>query len=548
MSPERPGAGTSYAVHQRRYRMIMTPAEHVEHVGMTSRHDRLVFDSSDLARTEAFLSASYAPMRIGSSTGKGGAHITRVAAGTTSTDQLDLSFEMSYDVSPLGKICLCDIEAGTVEGHQVEDWRQPEAFGAGEVFSFSPPDRAYRGRICQARYTITMFDPALLDQVAGTEVRLLDHRPHDSAAVKQVRAAIAHLRDNVLGVPGPGDNELVLSTAFQYLAASVLHAFPTTAPAERGVDRRDAHDRTLRRAIAFIEANAGRDISVADIAAAAGVSVRTIQLAFRRHLGTTSTAYLRRVRLDQAHAELRAATPGDVTVDQVAARWGYARTGEFADHYRAAYGESPAGTLDGETVRAPRTIGPDPLVTQLEALVATLRTAATVDEALRHIADATRKMIPGAGLVRVTPAAGGAPAVHSDGADADLDLVQHHAAVLSVDLPGEQQGTFTVYSRLPDGFRDADRAVATLMAAHCALAITRADAVREADVQRTQLMQAIGSRDLIGQAKGILMHKESLTAEEAFELLRRTSQDHNVKLVDLARTLTTRHSELDLPR
>lgn len=53
------------------------------------------------------------------------------------------------------------------------------------------------------------------------------------------------------------------------------------------------------------------------------------------------------------------------------------------------------------------------------------------------------------------------------------------------------------------------------------------------------------TRDVIGQAKGILMNRRGITDDEAFELLRRTSQDLNVKLVDLAHTLTARHSDLD---
>jgi hypothetical protein len=50
----------------------------------------------------------------------------------------------------------------------VDDWRDAEAFGPDDLFSFAPPDQAYAGRICRARYGITMFDPALLGQVAGT--------------------------------------------------------------------------------------------------------------------------------------------------------------------------------------------------------------------------------------------------------------------------------------------------------------------------------------------------------------------------------------------
>ena len=311
----------------------------------------LTFDSSDLGRTEEFLSSAYAPMRIASNTGRSGAHITRAGSGSVTVDQLDLTFEMSYDVRPLGKICLCDIVSGDIVDHRVAGWREAEAFGPGELFSFSPPDRPYEGRIREAEYSITMFSPALLDEVAGSErpVRLLDHRPHDVTAAQRLRAAINHLHDAVLTVPEARDNALVVSTASQYLAACVLTAFPNTAFAERdGVDRNDAHPRALARAIAFIDANADRDITAADIARAAGVSARAVQLAFRRHLDMTPMAYLRRVRLDAARAALRAASPQDVTVTQIATRWGFARPSAFSAHYRVIFGESPSTTLRGD--------------------------------------------------------------------------------------------------------------------------------------------------------------------------------------------------------
>jgi AraC-like DNA-binding protein len=87
-------------------------------------------------------------------------------------------------------------------------------------------------------------------------------------------------------------------------------------------------------------------ISVCDIAADAGVSARALQYGFTRHLGTTPREYLRRVRLDRAHDELRdAATTSGLTVGMVARRWGFANTGRFAVAYRHAYGVSPSQTL-----------------------------------------------------------------------------------------------------------------------------------------------------------------------------------------------------------
>jgi len=56
-------------------------------------------------------------------------------------------------------------------------------------------------------------------------------------------------------------------------------------------------------------------------------------------------AYLRRVRLDQARQELRAASPAQATVTAIANRWGFPSPSRFTAHYRAAYGELPRDTL-----------------------------------------------------------------------------------------------------------------------------------------------------------------------------------------------------------
>jgi AraC-like DNA-binding protein len=87
-------------------------------------------------------------------------------------------------------------------------------------------------------------------------------------------------------------------------------------------------------------------ITVADIAAAAHVTTRAIQLAFQRHLGTTPMEYLRRVRLDYAHRDLTRATPGGgLTVTAVAYRWGFGSSSRFAAAYRQTYGVTPSRTL-----------------------------------------------------------------------------------------------------------------------------------------------------------------------------------------------------------
>jgi transcriptional regulator GlxA family with amidase domain len=102
----------------------------------------------------------------------------------------------------------------------------------------------------------------------------------------------------------------------------------------------------VRRAVAFIDGHASLPITVTDVARAAGVGPRALQLAFAHHLGCSPMTHVRRVRLEGAHRELQAADPtaGD-TVAAIAARWGFARPDRFAAAYRAAYGAPPSHTL-----------------------------------------------------------------------------------------------------------------------------------------------------------------------------------------------------------
>ncbi|MEU3983238.1 helix-turn-helix transcriptional regulator [Streptomyces sp. NPDC026672] len=317
--------------------------------------ESLVFDSDDLAVTEDFLSRAYARMRIGSGTAEAGrARIRRDATASISVDELDLDFDMSYAVTPLGRICLCVVHEGTITDHVYQNVR--DDFGPGDVVLFAPPDLSYAGRIRSARYNITMLDPRLLDQVAASgagplrePVRLTGHRPHSPAAARHLRETIVYLRDHVLADPVVAGQPLIAAAGDQLLAASVLAAFPNTARTDpTAQDRDDAHPTTLRRAVAHIDDHADQPLTVAEIAAAAHVTVRALQYAFRRHLDTTPLAYLRRARLAHAHRDLQAADPaGGTTVGDVAVRWGFAHAGRFAALYRDAYGTSPSATLRG---------------------------------------------------------------------------------------------------------------------------------------------------------------------------------------------------------
>ncbi|MEU5655171.1 helix-turn-helix transcriptional regulator [Streptomyces sp. NPDC047737] len=308
------------------------------------------FDSRSLEATEEFLSRAYTPMRIGGRPNDTQTQIVRNAAEGLIVDRLTFGYTMSYTANPLGLICLITVHSGTMvdttEGRS-------DVYGPGETFLIAPPDRPYTGALHSARYTITMFDPTVLDKAAAVgaqaapgPVRLTGQRALDGGANRRLGSTIAFLRDHVLTGP-PAPDPLVVTTATQHLAAVALAAFPSTTHREEHhrIDSRDAHTDTLRRARTFIEENAHRAIGLSDIAAAAFVTPRAVQYAFSRHADTSPLGYLRHVRLTRAHHELKTADPATSSVTQIAARWGFAHVGRFAAAYRQLYGATPATTL-----------------------------------------------------------------------------------------------------------------------------------------------------------------------------------------------------------
>ncbi|MBF4998973.1 helix-turn-helix transcriptional regulator [Nocardia sp. BSTN01] len=311
------------------------------------------FDSDSLAATEQFLNRNYTTMEIGNATEVPvRSRIARDMLGGVSLDRLELGFDMSYDADPLHKVCLVGVESGWVEENYVDVGT--DTFGPGEVGILTPPELPYSGVIHQARYTITMFDPALLNRVASADrpdtdqVALASHRTVTPEAGHRLTAVLSHMQQLAASYDGEVP-PLVAATASQYLAATVLYAFPNTAGLEATpVDRRDAHPLTVRRAVAYMEAHIREDISVVDIAAAAYVTVRALQIAFRRHLDTTPTAYLKRMRLRGAHEDLIAGSADDGdSVAAIATTWGFGHPGRFAALYRRHYGRSPGAALAG---------------------------------------------------------------------------------------------------------------------------------------------------------------------------------------------------------
>jgi AraC-like DNA-binding protein len=100
----------------------------------------------------------------------------------------------------------------------------------------------------------------------------------------------------------------------------------------------------LRRALDFIYANIGEPIRLSDIAASAGLNVRTLQKGFQRLLSKTPMKVLHEARLDAAHYDLTVRREAPSVTD-VAYQNGFSHLGRFSRDYKERFGQLPSDVL-----------------------------------------------------------------------------------------------------------------------------------------------------------------------------------------------------------
>ncbi|GAA3455470.1 AraC family transcriptional regulator [Dactylosporangium matsuzakiense] len=308
-----------------------------------------LFETTDLDAAEQMLTSTYSAMRF---TVSGDRHLARIARNTVGPVELHhntFTMQFHIEADPMRRLTMGRVLGGSFSYRCGSERCDNEP---GDIFLLARPDDPYQSVNIDVDLEFAVIDPPLLAQVAdagpgrpAAAFRFTGFHPISAQAARLWVTTYDYIRDNVAGTAAARE-PLLAGNAARLLMATALATFPSNVIADPSIeDRRDAHPVTLRRAVAFIDSNAHRDVSPGDVAAAAHVTIRTLQLAFRRHLDTTPGAYLRRVRLEHAHRDLLAGDPAHTTVGAVAARWGFASHSRFTAHYHAAYGQAPSETL-----------------------------------------------------------------------------------------------------------------------------------------------------------------------------------------------------------
>jgi transcriptional regulator GlxA family with amidase domain len=139
-------------------------------------------------------------------------------------------------------------------------------------------------------------------------------------------------------------NEIAIRSFEENLALSVLLGLPHNYTERLGRQKAAAAPGNVKRAEAFMQANAGTPLSITEIAEAAGCSVRALQIAFHRFRGTTPMRVLQQARLEQARAEMLRADQTE-SLARIAAEHGFSSPTRFAQSFRRKYGVYPSEML-----------------------------------------------------------------------------------------------------------------------------------------------------------------------------------------------------------
>lgn len=102
--------------------------------------------------------------------------------------------------------------------------------------------------------------------------------------------------------------------------------------------------RHVHHAAAFMRANIAKPITVSMVAHSVGVSVRALELGFRKFKNLTPATYLRSIRLQAAREELLSLETRGQSIREIGLKWGFFHFGRFSTVYRTAYGETPSET------------------------------------------------------------------------------------------------------------------------------------------------------------------------------------------------------------
>lgn len=319
---------------------------------LLSRH--LLFKTSDPTEARERVARVYCPHEleiVGREEPLVDTAMSRVSLGGVTLNRLRYGPTVRIDAGRLSSFALVMMPiAGTAQvtcgGEQARTTPRTAAV-------ISPTQPFYQTIHANCDQIMVQIDSELLERICA------QHLGHDLRRSLQFRldlcmdpsgggawpALVSYLLA-MFGGPAPQPVTPALRASIEHLiVVTLLHSQPNNYSEELLQPPPPIAPSHVKRVEDYIRAHAGEPLTVADLAAYAGVSASALYAGFRDFRNTSPMAYLRSERLQRVRDELQRTSPGTDTVADVASRWGFQHLSHFATHYRKKFGELPSDTL-----------------------------------------------------------------------------------------------------------------------------------------------------------------------------------------------------------
>ncbi len=189
-------------------------------------------------------------------------------------------------------------------------------------------------------FTLELEGIDIEDELRGR--RLL---PVAQAALAQLRSFLGHLFELLETSAGQLENQQVARGLKHTLLERVIGAVRDAQAEPAQTFTASVRQGIVQRARDYALSRPDEPVTVVELCGALKVSRRTLQTCFNDMLGLSPHQYLRTLRLNGMRRELRRSTAGQMSVQEIAARWGFWHLSSCAADYRRLFGELPSATL-----------------------------------------------------------------------------------------------------------------------------------------------------------------------------------------------------------
>ncbi len=131
----------------------------------------------------------------------------------------------------------------------------------------------------------------------------------------------------------------------QMLMWVLLNAQPNNYSTELASRTPVAAPHYVHRVEEYIDAHCAEPITLTQLVDISSVSGRTLLEGFKKHKGTSPMKYLKAVRMERVHIDLKQSEATNRNVTEIALAWGFTQLGKFSVEYKQKFGESPSDTL-----------------------------------------------------------------------------------------------------------------------------------------------------------------------------------------------------------